>query len=110
MSVWDELIKGFSPQRHRDAEEKTFKSHYSFKTKTGTISFDYNELDEISAVKIVESCPQKILKLNENNKLVLAIEREEAERGKCSECLACEFASLDLGLNSVKIEFPLEGI
>jgi succinyl-CoA synthetase beta subunit len=87
------------------------KGHsYSFKTKTGTISFDYNNLDKSSATKIVESCPQKILKSNENNMPVLAIEREEAERGKCSECLACEFQSLDLGLNAVKIEFPIEGL
>jgi succinyl-CoA synthetase beta subunit len=105
-----ELIEDFSPQRRRDAEVINHNSSYSFKTKTGTVSFDYNGLDEISATKIVESCPQKILKLNENNMPVLAIEREEAERGKCSECLACEFASLDLGLNAVKIDFPIEGL
>ena len=83
---------------------------YEFKTKTGSISFDYSQLNADSAEKIVASCPQKILKLDENNKPILAIEREEAERGKCSECLACEFASLDLGLNAVKIEFPIEGL
>jgi succinyl-CoA synthetase beta subunit len=105
-----DLITDFSPQRHGDTEEKTFKSDYSFKTKTGTVSFDYSQLNADSAEKIIESCPQKILKLNENNKPILAIEPEEAERGKCSECLACEFASLDLGLNSVKIEFPIDGI
>jgi NAD-dependent dihydropyrimidine dehydrogenase PreA subunit len=87
-----------------------FSADYSFTSKTGTISFDYSQLNFDSAEKIVESCPQKILKLNENNKPILAIEAEEAERGKCSECLACEFASLDLGLNSVKIEFPIEGL
>jgi succinyl-CoA synthetase beta subunit len=104
-------------RRHGDAEMSVapalagvFSSDYFFKTKTGTISFDYNGLDDLSATKIVESCPQKILKLDENNKPILAIEAEEAERGKCSECLACEFASLDLGLNSVKIEFPIEGL
>jgi succinyl-CoA synthetase beta subunit len=105
-----ELIEDFSPQRRRDAEVMNHNSSYSFKTKTGTVSFDYNGLDEISATKIVESCPQKILKSDENNMPVLATEREEVERGKCSECLACEFASLDLGLNSVKIEFPIEGL
>jgi succinyl-CoA synthetase beta subunit len=106
----NELIEDFSPQRRRDAEVINHNSSYSFKTKTGTISFDYDELDESSATKIVESCPQKILKSDENNMPVLAIEREEAERGKCSECLACEFASLDLGLNAVKIAFPIEGL
>jgi succinyl-CoA synthetase beta subunit len=85
-----------------------FSADYEFKTKTGKISFDYSKLNTDSAEKIVKSCPQKILKLDENNLPVLAIERDEAERGKCSECLACEFASLDLGLNAVKIDFPIE--
>lgn len=105
-----ELIEEFSPQRHRDTEVLEHKTDYSFKTKTGSISFDYSQLNQDSAEKIVASCPQKILKLDENNFPVLAIEAEEAERGKCSECLACEFASLDLGLNAVKIEFPIEGL
>jgi succinyl-CoA synthetase beta subunit len=111
-----ELISNAEPQSRKvakeDEEQRTNDEgqSYSFKTKTGTISFDYKGLDEISATKIVESCPQKILKSDENKMPVLAIEREEAERGKCSECLACEFASLDLGLNAVKIEFPIEGL
>jgi succinyl-CoA synthetase beta subunit len=111
-----ELISNAETQSRRDAESElfavadSFSSDYSFKTKTGTISFDYNKLDESSSTTIVESCPQKILKLDENNKPILAIEAEEAERGKCSECLACEFASLDLGLNAVKIDFPIEGL
>ena len=87
-----------------------FSADYEFKTKTGTISFDYNKLNKYSATKIVESCPPKILKSDENNKPVLAISHEEAERGKCIECLACEFAGLDLGLNAVKIDFPIEGL
>jgi succinyl-CoA synthetase beta subunit len=104
--------------RERRDEEKPqqfavasgFSASYEFKTKTGKVSFDYSQLNESSAEKIVESCPQKILKLGENKKPVLAIEPEEAERGKCSECLACEFAGWDLGLNAVMIEFPVEGL
>ncbi len=105
-----ELISNAETQRRGDAESETvgFASDYSFKTKTGVISFDYSQLDESSATKIVESCPQKILKSDENNRPILAIEPEEAERGKCSECLACEFASMDLGLNAVRIDFPIE--
>ena len=114
-----ELISNAETQRRRDAEKNmsvasvladAFSANYEFKTKTGTISFDYSQLNADSADKIVESCPQKILKSDENNMPVLAIEREEAERGKCSECLACEFASMDLGLNAVKIDFPIEGL
>ncbi|MBX7170439.1 MAG: acetate--CoA ligase family protein [Pyrinomonadaceae bacterium] len=117
-----ELISNAKTQRGKDAkgeiqseteikdQKSKVKNHCQFKTKTGTISFDYSQLDSDSAEKIVTSCPQKILKLDENNKPILAIEQAEAERGKCSECLACEFASLDLGLNAVKIDFPIEGL
>jgi succinyl-CoA synthetase beta subunit len=102
--------RGDAEKSEQSAVASGFSADYEFKTKTGKVSFDYSQLNESSAEKIVESCPQKILKLDENNKPILAIEAEEAERGKCSECLACEFASLDLGLNAVKIDFPTEGL
>lgn len=117
-----ELIQTAETQRREDTEESGtnksvppavaggFISSYSFKTKTGTVNFDYSKLDKVSAEKLVASCPPKILRLNENDKPVLAIEPEEAERGKCTECLACEFACMDLGLNAVKIDFPVEGL
>ncbi|MBK7709472.1 MAG: acetate--CoA ligase family protein [Acidobacteria bacterium] len=91
------------------AAKGDFTPTYEFKTKTGRIAFDYSKLDAKASEAIVESCPQRILAL-ENGLPVLAIEREDAERGKCSECLACEFAGLDLGLNAVKIDFPIDGL
>jgi succinyl-CoA synthetase beta subunit len=111
-----ELISNAKTQSSKGAKSEPsavadgFSADYSFKSKTGTVSFAYSQLNANSAEKIVASCPQKILKLDENNLPILAIETEEAERGKCSECLACEFASLDLGLNAVKIDFPIEGL
>jgi len=52
----------------------------------------------------------KILKLDERGLPVLAIEREEAERGKCIECLACEFASWEYETGGVKIDLPIGGL
>ena len=83
---------------------------YSFKTRTGTIYFDHSKFDEGLTEKIVESCPVKILKANENRLPVLAITKEEAENGKCIECLACEFADWELNIGGVKIEFPIKGL
>ena len=80
---------------------------YKFKTRTGEITFDHSVFAEKDAAPIVEACPVKILKLDERRLPVLAITPEEAEKGKCIECLACEFASLDLGLDMVKIDFPI---
>ncbi|HMS44047.1 MAG TPA: hypothetical protein PKE69_27720, partial [Pyrinomonadaceae bacterium] len=65
-----ELISNAKTQRRKDAKSEPsavaerFSADYEFKTKTGTVSFDYDKLDDSSAEKIVESCPQKILKLN----------------------------------------------
>jgi succinyl-CoA synthetase beta subunit len=86
------------------------KDLYKFKTRTGEIIFDHSIFATVDASAIVEACPVKILKLDERNLPVLAIEREEAERGKCIECLACEFASMGLRLNAVRIDFPIEGL
>ncbi|MBS1797723.1 MAG: acetate--CoA ligase family protein [Acidobacteria bacterium] len=90
--------------------EKAFESDYTFRTRTGTVSFNHKALNDFSAAKIVDACPAGILKLDANRKPVLAVEAAEAERGKCTECLACEFACLELGLKAVKIDFPIDGL
>ena len=112
------LIQEFEPKKRGDTKEtaetriteSVFSDSYSFSTRTGTIHFDHDVLNVDSAKLIVDSCPQKILKLSSDSKPVLAISNEDAERGKCSECLACEFASLDRGLSAVRIDFPIEGL
>ena len=81
---------------------------YAFKTRTGTVYFDHSKFDEKSSETIVEACPVNILKKDENNLPVLAITREEAEKGKCIECLACEFADWENEIGGVKIEFPIK--
>lgn len=105
-----DLIAAHVPKQGGGAERPGHESSYSFKTKTGEVSFDYSQMDQDSSAKIVESCPQKILEADGSGRPVLAVGREEAERGKCSECLACEFASLDMGRHAVKIDFPTEGL
>ncbi len=114
-----EMIEGFSLQRYRDTEtEKSVPSvlnddlkskteKYNFKTRTGTIHFNHSKFDKDSTTKIVESCPVKILKASENNKPVLAISEEEAQKGKCIECLACEFKDWENKIGGVEIEFPI---
>ncbi len=80
---------------------------YSFKTRTGTIFFDHEFFKTFDATPIIDSCAVKILKLDENRLPVLAIERDEAERGKCVECLACELAAREQGHAGVKIDLPI---
>jgi succinyl-CoA synthetase beta subunit len=90
-------------------EEQKTENQYAFKTRTGEITFDHSVFETVDAAPIVEACPVKILKLDERNLPVLAIGRDEAERGKCIECLACEFASWEYKTGGVKIDFPIEG-
>ena len=111
----NELIFNAKSQRREDAKEfqiSNFKfqnegQFYTFKTRTGEITFDHSVFAEKSAAPIVEACPSKILKLDARNLPVLAISSEEAEKGKCIECLACEFASWEFETGGVKIEFPI---
>ena len=83
---------------------------YRFKTRTGEIIYDHSVFAEADAEPIVEACPVKILKLDEHRLPVLAITREEAERGKCIECLACEFAGWDHQTGGVEINLPIAGL
>jgi succinyl-CoA synthetase beta subunit len=83
---------------------------YRFKTRTGEIIFDHAVFEKKSAAPIIEACPAKILKLDERNLPVLAITPEEAEKGKCIECLACEFASWEHRTGGVRIDFPIESL
>src|SRR5262249_9288971 len=62
---------------------------YVFKTVTGGITFDHQICRSCDAKPCVTECVPKILK-TENGVPVLNISREEAARGKCIECLACE--------------------
>ncbi|MCX7640368.1 MAG: acetate--CoA ligase family protein [Pyrinomonadaceae bacterium] len=83
---------------------------YEFKTKTGRIIFNHSIFEKVDASYVVEACPVKILKKDEQGLPILAIDPADAERGKCIECLACEFASWEKGFGGVKVEFPIEGL
>ena len=83
-----------------------FTQPYSFKTKTGRVVFDHDYFATHSAQNILDACPQKILSLNDKGLPVLNIPEAEAERGKCTECLACEVAGWDNG-GGVVVDLPL---
>ncbi len=83
---------------------------YVFDSRTGSVSFDHSKFDGELTKKIVSSCPAGILKADDEGKPVLSISEDEAQKGKCVECLACEFVALEGGNGAVKIEFPIEGL
>jgi len=83
---------------------------YRFKTMTGEISIDQSKWTAEGAKAAVESCPTKILKLEQSPSgpaVVLAISEAEARKGKCIECLACELASFEHGCHALRIDLPM---
>jgi len=100
----------FLPHKVRPVTEPEIKeSAYSFKTVTGKIHIDHEKCGRCATKGCVEACSPGILKL-ENEKPVLAISREEAEKGKCTECLACEIFCTYHEQNAIFIRLPVPGL
>jgi succinyl-CoA synthetase beta subunit len=82
---------------------------YVFETFTGRISLDHGKCPSCRTKGCVDSCAYGVLKLEEG-KPVLAITAEEARRGKCTECLACEIFCTFHEQNAIVIDLPIPGL
>lgn len=110
----DKLIKANSAKRIAQSHNSKLKTKkeflYFFDTITsGKVSFDYELCKECKTKICIKECQRQILKL-ENDVPVLNITKEEAKKGKCTECLACEVECEMHGNNGGKIELPIEGL
>ena len=82
---------------------------YSFETITGKVTYDYDLCLKCESKICIEKCVPQILKL-EDGKPVLSISPEEAKKGKCTECLACEVECFFHGNIGGFVELPIEGL
>jgi succinyl-CoA synthetase beta subunit len=84
---------------------------YSFETVTGgTVSFDH-ALCAVCVSKIcVTECAREILSLSDEGLPVLNITRDEAKKGRCVECLACEVECLFQGAGGGHVDLPIPGL
>ncbi len=82
---------------------------YTFASRTGSITFDHDLCANCETKECVKVCPPQILSV-ENGWPVLNIAREEAQRGKCTECLACEVECWFHGAGGAMIDLPITGI
>jgi succinyl-CoA synthetase beta subunit len=82
---------------------------YGFDTFTGRISFDHQKCPQCRTRGCVEACGPKILKLEEGRP-VLAIPEEDARKGKCTECLACEIFCKFHERDAIVISLPIPGL
>jgi succinyl-CoA synthetase beta subunit len=82
---------------------------YRFDTLTGCITIDHRRCSDCIEKPCVESCAARILKF-EAGKPMLSISQEEAKKGRCTECLACELACKFHGNRAIFIELPIPGL
>jgi succinyl-CoA synthetase beta subunit len=84
---------------------------YRFETVTGgTITYDHVLCAMCESKICVKECVPQILSLNEQGCPELNITREDAKKGRCIECLACEVDCRFLGAGGGDIELPIPGL
>lgn len=85
------------------------KKPYTFETLTGRVIFDHATCDGCKSKVCIETCVPQILKL-EDGRPILAISLEDAKRGRCVECLACEVECRFAGAGGGYVELPIPGL
>lgn len=81
----------------------------SFLTITGSVSIDHARCAACESKACVPACAAKVLKI-EDGKPVLNISAEDARKGKCTECLACEIACEFDGKGALVVDLPIPGL
>jgi ferredoxin-like protein FixX len=76
----------------------------------GTITFDHSICATCESKVCVQECARQILSLNDQGLPELNITREEAKKGRCVECLACEVDCRFKGAGGGQIELPIPGM
>jgi succinyl-CoA synthetase beta subunit len=87
----------------------TPEKSYAFETFTGRIFIDHQKCADCSSKGCIQECQPRILKLKKGFP-VLAISEEEAKKGKCTECLACEILCKVNGRDAICIHLPIPGL
>jgi len=82
---------------------------YTFKTITGSVTYDHQVCLTCESKICIKTCVPQILKL-EDGMPVLAISEEEAAKGKCTECLACEVECAAQGAGGGYVDLPIDGL
>jgi len=103
------------PEPERAGEPRLYPqelaSLYRFETVTGgTVTFDHSVCATCETKVCIQECARQILSSNDEGLPVLNITREEAKRGRCIECLACEVDCFFQGAGGGKIELPIPGL
>lgn len=82
---------------------------YSFETATGAVTIATEKCSECRSQGCIAACEPDILKLSAGSP-ILSIEPEEAKKGKCTECLACELFCKFHEQDAIFIDLPIPGL
>ena len=108
----EELIKENKSLTHKVkplVEPSITPQSYSFETMTGKLFIGHQKCPDCRTKGCIEACSAQILKL-EQGKPVLAVSQEEAKKGKCTECLACEIFCAFHEQKAIFIQLPIPGL
>jgi succinyl-CoA synthetase beta subunit len=108
----DELIQAHKPADEAPSqyEAKEAAEPYQFETVTGgTVTLDHAACRDCESKICIESCVPKILELKDGVP-VLNISPEEARKGGCIECLACEIECFFEGNRGGFVSLPIPGL
>lgn len=81
-------------------------SSYFFDTMTGRLWIDHQKCKTCAKKSCDNSCTAKILKFD-YEKPVLNVTSQEARKGRCTECLACELECQFHGNGGIFIDLPI---
>ena len=98
-----------SPELPAEPRAQKAEKPYSFETRTGRITYDHALCIECETKACVKECVPQILSLEEGLP-VLNISLDDAKRGKCIECLACEVECWFQGKGGASIDLPIAGL
>jgi succinyl-CoA synthetase beta subunit len=108
----EELIRAGGEARHDvrpEAEFRPAEGAYAFETMTGKLFIDRTKCAACASKGCVGACGPKILKL-EDGRPALAITPEDAKKGKCTECLACEIFCRFHEKAAIDLHLPIPGL
>ena len=108
----EELIRAGGEARHEvrpEAEFRPAEGAYAFETMTGKLHIDRTKCAACVSKGCIGACGPKILKL-EDGKPALAILPEDAKKGKCTECLACEIFCRFHEKAAIDLHLPIPGL
>ena len=107
------LVEGYTPPATRPAgrQQPAAQRPYAFGTVTGgTVTYDHAVCATCESKVCVKECVPRILALNEDGCPVLNIAPEEAQKGRCIECLACDVACYFQGAGGGYVDLPIPGL